>query len=152
MGKVNTTAEVPKQAYTGPPKIGGSKSTSQTNALRKAGVQDSLTTLGQNLNKGLQNVKAKIQGLVNQFVDKIRSISGRASKTFKANKYVKKLRSREEMSKTVKALVTQVKELNSVEAIRKAASELRVRLTGEDGVLRHFKSRKAFFKLLEPLN
>ena len=64
---------------------------------------------------------------------------------------MKKLRSREEMTQTVKQLVSRVKELNSVEAIKTAASQVRSRLTGEEGILRHFKSKKAFLQLLEPL-
>ena len=87
---------------------------------------------------------------MSQVVDKIKSITGRTTKSFKSNKYVKKLRSREEIKQTVKSLVAKVKSMNSVEAIRSTASELRSRLTGEDGILRHFKSKKAFYELLVP--
>ena len=51
----------------------------------------------------------------------------------------------------MKSLVSRVKEINSVEALRTAVRDIKARLTGEDSILRHFKSRKAFLKLLEPL-
>ena len=110
-----------------------------------------MTTLGKKLNAGIQKIKVRISGLVSQVIDKIKSVTKRATKTFKSNKYAKKLRSREEIAQSVKQLVSRVKELNSVEALKNAGKEIRNRLIGENSILRHFKSKQAFLKLLEPL-
>ena len=56
-----------------------------------------MTTLGKKLNAGIQEIKVRIEGLVSQVIDKIKSVTKRATKTFKSNKHVKKLRSREEI-------------------------------------------------------
>ena len=59
-------------------------------------------------------------------------------------------RSRDRVHRVVSKVVAKVKTLTSVEAVKSAAKELGQKI--KDGeVLKYFKSRKEFVKLLEPI-
>ena len=78
-------------------------------------------------------------------------MTSKAKKAFKSNKYTKKIRSKEAISQSVKELVSKVKDLNSLEAIKKSFSSIAQRLRGDKSFLKNFRSKTDFFKLLEPL-
>ena len=66
----------------------------------------------------------RIEGMVSQFFDRISSVTSKAKKAFKSNKYTKKVRSKEAISQSVRELVSKVKDLNSMDAIKASFSSI----------------------------